>query len=168
MAEEADFGQKRTASHMKLCMQQTDTSMGIENLLWPHGVQIIGSRDIGKSVRFDFTVDEENLHDISSALEKVIREGWQLFVNDHSRGDSEGGLIIERVNASLRLMRGGHGYSSDWGSVSIENAVQQIELTLEATKWSKPGGHFDIPHGAWINWLGSIRNARAAARRRLR
>ena len=133
---------------MSLCMQKMDTSVEFENLELPQGVQMAASRNVGKSVRFDFIVAVENLQDISRDLEGMIHENWQLFVNDHSRDDSEGGLIVERVNGSLRLMRGGHGYSSDWAPVSSESAVHQIELTLRATKWGKPGGHWNVPHGS--------------------
>lgn len=78
----------------------------------------------------------------------MLRENWQLFLNDDHRDDSEGELIIERVNGALRLMRGGHGYSSDWAPVNTENATNQIELTLRATKWGKPGGHLNVPKGS--------------------
>ena len=122
--------------------------MEVENLNLPRGVQVTKSRNIGTSVRFDFTISSENLSDISRDLEAVIHEKWKLFINDHSRDDSDGGLIIERVNGRLRLMRGGHGYSSDWTPADIETVVGQIYLALQATKSGEPGGHLLVSQGA--------------------
>jgi hypothetical protein len=119
--------------------------MEIKNLQLPNCIQVIGSSDCGTVLRVDFVVNTDNLLEASRSLAISIQKKWSLFVNDHRRGDSEGGLIIKEVNGKLRLMTGGHGYSSDWNFVSDDEVEKQIEAVLIATKWGKAGGHFDIP-----------------------
>lgn len=114
----------------------------------PEGVSILSSRDSWPGVRYDFVIDSGDLMKVSESLIRSLDHGIQLFVNDHRRGDSEGGLILEKTGGRLQRMTGGHGYSSDWTTVSEVTAIGEVASTLAATIGGPHmgGGHFTISY----------------------
>ena len=56
----------------------------------------------------------------------LSKKGYELFVNDHRRDDSEASLIFAKTAGGLGRMMGGHGYSSDWSLVSDQQADVSI------------------------------------------
>ncbi|MFC5458850.1 hypothetical protein [Massilia niabensis] len=110
----------------------------------PEGIRILSSRDSWPGVRYDFIVNNADLQHVSESLIGLLDKGIALFVNDHRRNDSEGGLILEKTSGQLRRMTGGHGYSSDWSTVSEAAAIAEVAATLAATirGANLGGGHF--------------------------
>ena len=88
---------------------------------------------------------------VDSNQEKALREliNWlapdrKIFLSDHRRGDSEGGVIVELKDCKLQFMRGGHGYSSDWFSSPGDEALIEMLEAVKATKWGALLGNGSI------------------------
>jgi hypothetical protein len=110
----------------------------------PECIRVVSSLDDGLSVRYDFVIDNGDLRKVAEALVGSLNQGVTLFVNDHRRKDSEGGLILVKTAGCVQRMVGGHGYSSDWSVVSDAEAIAEVASTLAATMRGLQfgGGHF--------------------------
>lgn len=85
--------------------------------------------------------DEYGFEIVDSNQEKAFRDllNWlapdrKIFLSDHRREDSEGGVIVEIKGGRLQFMRGGHGYSSDWFSSPGDEALSEMLQAAKATK----------------------------------
>jgi hypothetical protein len=105
----------------------------------PKYIRVISSRDHGLGIRYDFVIDNGDLRKVAEALVGSLDQGVTLFVNDHRRSDSEGGLILAKAAGCVQRMVGGHGYSSDWSVASDAEAIAEVASTLAATM---QGAHF--------------------------
>lgn len=114
----------------------------------PECVQVLKVRNVGRITRYDFSITEPTADQAASLLVSAVLEGFKLFIDDHRRDDSEGGLIFKRLSGVLQRMNGGHGYSSKWTVVSEDEASVEATATILATKWGPRhgGGHFEIPN----------------------
>lgn len=114
----------------------------------PECVHALNVRNTGRFMRHDFIVVGASADRAAPLLVGAVLEGCRLFINDHRRDDSEGGLIFKRINGALQRMTGGHGYSSPWSVVSEVEAIAETAATLHATRWGAlpGGGHFEIPN----------------------
>lgn len=110
----------------------------------PSYIRIVSFRNDGMSIRYDFIVDDSDLRKVAEALVEALDQGATLFVNDHRRSDSEGGLILVKAVGCVQRMVGGHGYSSDWSEISSADAVAEVTTTLAVTLGGPQfaGGHF--------------------------
>jgi hypothetical protein len=111
----------------------------------PPFVHIVSSRNGARQVRYDFVIDDSDLEKVAKSLIGVLEQKVQLFINDHRRNDSEGGLILMRGIGCVQRMTGGHGYSSDWSKISTAQAAAEVASALAATIGGPQhaGGHFE-------------------------
>jgi hypothetical protein len=113
----------------------------------PEYIRVVSYRHAGLGFRYDFIVATSDLDKVAEALVRSLDQGVELFVNDHRRDDSEGGLILVKAAGRVRRMVGGHGYSSDWTIVTEAEAIAEVTSTLAATMQGPQfgGGHFETP-----------------------
>jgi hypothetical protein len=111
----------------------------------PEYIRVVSSRDQGLGIRYDFVIDDSDLRKVAEALVGSLDQGVALFVNDHRRGDAEGGLMLAKAGGRVQRMVGGHGYGSDWSVVSDAEAIAEVGSTLAATMQGAHcgGGHFE-------------------------
>jgi hypothetical protein len=111
----------------------------------PNCIRVVSTRDSGLDVRYDFVIDASDLRKVAEALVGSLDQGVKLFVNDHRRKDSEGGLSLVKKAGLVQRMVGGHGYSSDWTTITEAAAIAEVTATLAATMQGPQfgGGHFE-------------------------
>jgi hypothetical protein len=122
--------------------------MNSASIQLPGYVRVISTRNAGQFTRLDFVIGEVDAATAAGALLDALIDESQLFVNDHRRDDSEGGVMFAKSGNRLRRKLGGHGYSSEWSLISEAEAKAEIELALKATKWGAESGagHYEVPN----------------------
>ena len=102
---------------------------------FPSSIKTSGPTDRGSFDEYGFEIIDSNQEEALKGLLNWLTPGRKIFLSDHRRGDSEGGVIVELNGGKLQFMRGGHGYSSDWFSSPGNEALNEMLEAAKATKW---------------------------------
>jgi len=120
-------------------MGNTSVIMG-----FPSSIKTSEPSDRGNLDVYGFEIVDSNQERALRELLNWLEPNQKIFLSDHRRGDSEGGVIVELKDGELQFMRGGHGYSSEWFSSPKDEALREMLEAAKATKWGALLGNGSI------------------------
>lgn len=111
---------------------------------FPIGIKVSEPSDRGSLQSYNFEIIDLNQKAVLLNILEWLTPEKEVFLSDHRRGDSEGGVIVTYRDNKLMFMRGGHGYSSDWIYSSRTEALHELLDAAQMTKWGSLLGHGSI------------------------
>jgi len=100
----------------------------------PAGIEIVKVVDRRSYWEAYFEIIEPDLEEGFRSILDWMNPERELFLLDYRRGDVEGGVVLKLMKEKFYLMKGGHGYSSNWKEVTPNKAIEELKDATQSNQ----------------------------------